>query len=83
VGNSGGSRPISAAGSANFDGDVALSFAGGFDYTLTGKVSGRGLGYTRDRLRIQNAAASAALRMTPQLISLRGINAATLGESHG
>ena len=73
------SLPIGAAGSANFDGDVVFSFAGGFDYTLAGKINGRGLGYTRDRLRIQNATASAALRMTPQLLSLRGIDAAALG----
>jgi len=75
------SLPIAAAGSANFDGDVAFSFAGGFDYTLAGKINGRGLGYTRDRLHIQNAAASAALRMTPQQLTLRGINAAALGGS--
>jgi translocation and assembly module TamB len=75
------SLPISAVGSADFDGDAAFSFAGGFDYTLTGKISGRGLGYTRDRLRIQNATASAALRLTPEQLSLRGINAAALGGS--
>jgi translocation and assembly module TamB len=73
------SLPIAAAGSANFDGDVAFSFAGGFDYTLAGKINGRGLGYARDRLHIQNAAASAALHMTPQQLSLRGINAVALG----
>ena len=73
------SLPIAAEGSANFDGDVAFSFAGGFDYTLAGKINGRGLGYTRDRLHIQNANASAALRMTPQQLTLRGINAAALG----
>ncbi len=72
------SLPIAAAGSANFDGDVAFSFAGGFDYTLAGKINGRGLGYSRDRLHIQNATASAALRMTPQQLSLRGIKAAAL-----
>ncbi len=73
------SLPIAASGSANFDGDVAFSFNSGFDYTLAGRINGRGLGYTRDRLHIQNAAASAALRMTPELLSLRGINAAALG----
>ena len=72
------SLPIAAAGSANFDGDVAVSFAGGFDYTLTGKINGRGLGYTRDRLHIQNATVSAALRMTPEQLSLRGMNATAL-----
>jgi translocation and assembly module TamB len=40
------SLPIAASGSANFDGDIAFSFAGGFDYTLAGKINGRGLGYT-------------------------------------
>ncbi|MEO8049849.1 MAG: translocation/assembly module TamB domain-containing protein [Acidobacteriota bacterium] len=75
------SLPISTAGSANFDGDVAFSFAGGFDYTLTGKLNGRGLGYARERLQIQNATASAALRMTSDQLSLRGINAAALGGS--
>ena len=73
------SLPIAAQGSANFDGDIAFSFAGKFDYTVTGKINGRGLGYTHDRLRIQDATASAALRMTPRQLTLRGINGAALG----
>jgi len=73
------SLPIAAEGSANFTGDVTFAFAGGFDYTLAGKINGRGLGYTRDRLHIQNATASAALRLTPELLSLRGISGAALG----
>lgn len=72
------SLPIVAAGSANFDGDVAFSFAGGFDYTLAGRVNGRGLEYTRDRLHIQNASASAVLRLTPEQLSLRGIKGTAL-----
>ena len=73
------SLPVASTGVADFNGDLGFSFAGGFDYTLAGRINGRGLGYAQDRLRIQNATASAALRLTPERLTLRGIKAAALG----
>lgn len=73
------SLPIAPTGTADFTGDLGVSFAGGFDYTVTGKIDGRGLGYAYDRLRIQNATASAALQWTPERLTLRGLRATALG----
>ena len=71
--------PIAPAGSASFDGDLSVSFAQGFDYTLSGKAGARGLGYTRGRLKIDNATASALLRAAPGDIQLRDIMGHALG----
>ena len=49
------SLPVASTGTANFDGDLAFSFANAFDYVLTGSIDARGLGYSQDRVRIQNA----------------------------
>jgi len=73
------SLPVAPTGVADFNGDLGFSFAGGFDYTLSGTMIGRGLGYAQDRLLIQNASASAALRLTPERLTLRGIDAVALG----
>jgi translocation and assembly module TamB len=73
------SLPVASTGSATFDGNLGLSFSDGFDYTIAGRIDGRGLGYARDRLHIQNATASGALRVTPEGVTLRGIKAAALG----
>jgi len=73
------SLPVASAGAANFDGDLNFSFAGGFDYLLAGRIDGRGLGYSEDRLHIQNATASAALSLNPQRLTLRGIKGTALG----
>ena len=73
------SLPIDPAGSALFSGTLAVSFAGGFDYTIAGRANARGLGYTNGRLKIQNADADADLRWTPGQVTLRGITATALG----
>jgi translocation and assembly module TamB len=73
------SLPIKPAGTADFKGDLAFSFVNGFDYTLDGHIDSRGLGFEQDRLRIQNATAAGALRLTPDRLTLRGIHATALG----
>ncbi len=71
--------PVAPTGTADFAGDLGVSFAGGFDYTVTGTIDGRGLGYAYDRLRIQNATANAALQLNPERLTLRGLRATALG----
>jgi len=73
------SLPIDPAGFAQFSGTVAVSFAGGFDYTISGRANARGIGYTNGRLKIHNADANADLRWTPGQVNLRGITATVLG----
>jgi translocation and assembly module TamB len=73
------SLPLKPTGAASFDGDLAVSFAQGFDFTLSGRASARGLGYAYDRLNIENATASAALNASPERVTLSGIQATALG----
>ena len=73
------SLPVASTGTANFDGDVAFSFVNSFDYLLTGRIDARGLGYSQDRVRIQNATLSAAVNLNPQRLTLRGMQGTALG----
>ena len=56
------SLPVASTGTANFDGDLNFSFANSFDYDIAGRIDARGLGYSQDRVRIQNATAERARR---------------------
>ena len=73
------SLPVASTGTANFDGDLNFSFANAFDYLLTGRIDARGLGYSQDRVRIQNAKLSAAVTLNPNRLTLRGMQGAALG----
>jgi translocation and assembly module TamB len=73
------SLPVASTGTANFDGDLTFSFANAFDYDFTGKIDARGLGYSQDRVRIQNAALSAAVSLNPDRLTLRGLQGTALG----
>ena len=73
------SLPVASTGTANFDGDVNFSFANSFDYELTGRIDARDLGYSQDRLRIQNATLSAAVNLNPDRLTLRDLQGSALG----
>ncbi|MDP8989354.1 MAG: translocation/assembly module TamB domain-containing protein [Acidobacteriota bacterium] len=73
------SLPVASAGAANFDGDVNFSFANAFVYEVTGRIDARGLGYSQDRVRIQDAALNAALNLNPDRLTLRGLRGTVLG----
>ena len=73
------SLPIAPSGTASFDGNLAISFANGFDYTLAGRATARDVDYSQGRLTISNAAGSAALRATPGQLTLRNLTATALG----
>ncbi len=73
------SLPVASTGTANFDGDVNFSFADNFDYELAGRIDGRGLGYSQDRLHIQNATLSAAVNLNPDRLTLRDLQGSALG----
>lgn len=73
------SLPLKPTGTASFEGDLSISFADGFDYTLAGRTTAQGLGYSYDRLKIENASASAAVTATPARVTLKDLQAAALG----
>ncbi len=72
------SLPVTPTGVADFKGNLAFSFDGPFDYTVDGRVDARGLGFEQDRLHIRNATASGAVRLTPERLTLRGIQGTAL-----
>lgn len=78
------SLPVEPVGSVAFDGDLSVTLARGFDFTLAGRASAQGVGYRRERLRLENATVTAAVRATPERITLRNIAASALGATfHG
>ncbi len=68
--------PIARAGTASFDGQLSVSLA---DIGATGRVTARGIGFSRDRLKIENAELRADVRITPAKLSLSGIALKALG----
>jgi translocation and assembly module TamB len=73
------SLPIASTGKANFEGRFDLSFEKDFDFTLDGHVRGEGLGYSRDRIYIHDATATADLVWTNDLVKLDQLALDALG----
>ena len=71
--------PAARTGTANFDGKVSIAFAPALDFTVSGRASAQGVGFTRGRLKVEGAAARADLRLTPQSLALSGIEMTALG----
>ncbi len=68
--------PLARTGAASFEGQLAFSLS---EASLAGRIQARGIGYTRDRIKIENAEAAADLRLTRGGVSLRGISAHLAG----
>lgn len=73
--------PIAPVGAATFDGRMSISLEREFDYSVSGLVQARGLGYTRGRLKIEGADARASLNLTPEKLTLRALTANALGST--
>jgi len=71
--------PVTRAGSAGFDGQLSISFGDPFAFGVSGRLNARGLGYTRDRLKIEGADARADLRLTEDKLVLAGLSVKALG----
>ncbi|MEO8098825.1 MAG: translocation/assembly module TamB domain-containing protein [Acidobacteriota bacterium] len=71
--------PIRPVGSAAFNGDLELSFANGFDYHARGRLVARGLAFTQDRLKIENADLRGDAEASPSGAVLRQFVAQALG----
>ncbi|HEV2202262.1 MAG TPA: translocation/assembly module TamB domain-containing protein [Bryobacteraceae bacterium] len=73
------SLPLEPAGSAAVNGTLAVSLGTVPDFTLDARATARGLGYARDRVRIDNASASAGIVWNPHGVNLRGLSVEALG----
>jgi translocation and assembly module TamB len=73
--------PIAPAGTAAIDGQMTVSFGRLFDFSLNGRLNARGIGYARDRLKIDGADLRADVRMNLDSVNLRGISLTALGST--
>jgi len=71
--------PIEPKGSAVFDGKFYASFQKPFDFWMTGRAAARGLGYQRDRLKIENAEARGDLSVNLEGFTLQNATLNALG----
>ncbi len=73
------SIPVEPVGSATFDGKLNVSFARPFEFSMTGRAAARGVGYHRDRLKIENADVRGDIDLGPSTLTLRNATATALG----
>ncbi len=73
--------PIAPTGTASIDGQVTVAFADPYTSSLRGRVIARGLGYTQDRLKIQDAEVRGNLQLTRDRLTLRQMTVQALGAS--
>jgi len=73
------SLPIDPTGSAAFDGKLYMAFEKPFDFSMNGRMVARGLGYHRDRLKIENAEVRGDLSIGLDKLTLENATAAALG----
>src|SRR5487761_2119378 len=67
--------PIDPAGSATFDGRLNISFDQPFAFSMNGRAVAKGLGYHRDRVRIENAAVRGDVALGLDSITLQNVTA--------
>jgi translocation and assembly module TamB len=72
---------LEPAGTAAFDGRLTVAFGHAFDIEIAGHVNGRGLGFSRDRLKIEGADFQANVNLRPTRLTVSGIEASALGAS--
>ncbi len=70
---------LEPAGTAAFDGRLNVDFGHAFDIEIAGHVNGHGLGFTRDRLKIEGADFQANVNLRPTRLTVTGIQASALG----
>ena len=73
--------PLEPVGVAAFDGRVAIAFKQPPDYTVSGRLSARGVKYTLDRLKVDGAEIRGDVRAVPQNIAFSGVTASALGST--
>jgi translocation and assembly module TamB len=71
--------PLEPTGTASIDGQLTVAFADPFTSSLRGRVIARGLGFTQDRLKIQDAEVRGNLQLTRERLTLEQMTATALG----
>jgi translocation and assembly module TamB len=71
--------PIARTGTVAFSGQLALSTTDSTQFAITGRALGRGMGYARDRVRIETADVNTDVRLTTHDLRLSGVSLKALG----
>ena len=71
--------PLKPQGTANFNGQLEVNGTNGFNGTVRGTLTTQGLGYTRDRLDVQNASIRGALTVQRRELRLQNFTGRALG----
>lgn len=71
--------PVAPTGSAAFDGRMIVGFARPMDFEMNGRLTARGLGYTRGQVQINGAEFRADVRMDRHQFELSDISLAAQG----
>jgi translocation and assembly module TamB len=71
--------PLEPAGSVSFDGSLNVSFGESFTFGVSGRVNARGIGYAKDRVKVEQADVRADLHLGPDELALTSIEANALG----
>lgn len=73
--------PVDLSGTAAFDGNVTIATENGFDYSGAGTLTGRGLRFVQDRLRIDGGDLTANAEISKAGATLRALRLRALGAS--
>ena len=75
--------PLEPVGTAAFDGNLLVNFAGGGDLDIQGRAEARDIGYAKDGVKISGAEMQAGFRLREDRIELSAIQANALGAQFG
>jgi translocation and assembly module TamB len=65
--------PVARTGKVTFEGQAAIAFAKPSEFALAGSVNAQGLGYSKDRVKIDNVSLRASLQLTADKLTLEQI----------
>ena len=76
--------PAAPVGSASFDGQMEIAFTRPAEFAMGGRVTGRGLGYSRNGLNVNGADLRADVQLTPNNLAVNDLYAKASGvDVHG
>ena len=71
--------PLEPSGTAAFDGRLTVAFGEAFTFGISGRVNARGIGYAKDRIRVEQADLRGDIHLGPAEVALTSLDATALG----
>jgi translocation and assembly module TamB len=73
------SIPLEPTGSAALDGRLTVAFGDTPTFGVSGRINARGIGYVKDRVKVEKADVRGELRLGSEEVAVTNINASALG----